>query len=146
MSEGLDPEPHPEPAARQFETAYFQLGILLLLVVGLLVYVGTLLLPMLFRSTSPSTDAPVAGDVAPAGPPPQHSCRHGFGVCDWAGLHSLRPSCHNGVGTCDWAGLQSPQPRCPDGGAGCDSAALQPTQPRCRYGVGACSWGRRRSK
>jgi hypothetical protein len=141
MSE--DFEPPLETHAPEFATAWIQYAALVVLIVAILAYGGSLLWPRLFKSSAPTTDTPVASEPAPAVvPPPQPRCRHGFGDCDWAGLHSPQPHCHNGVGACDWAKLHSP-PRCQNGGAGCDSAALQPAQPRCRYGVGACDWGRK---
>jgi hypothetical protein len=128
MSE--DSGPPPEPDAPKFATAEFRYGIFVSLIVGCLVYGGTLLLPRLFKSAPPTTDAPAPamGDVSPAGPAsPQPRCRYGLGACDWAGLHLPRPPCHGGVGACDWAGLQSPQP----------------PQPHCHYGVGRCDWAKK---
>ena len=139
-----DSEPPPDPNATEVVTARIQYAALVVLIVGILAYGGSLLLPRLFKSGAPPPDTPVAAEPSPAAAPPQQPrCRHGFGDCDWAGLHSSQPGCHNGVGACDWAGLHSPPPRCQAGGAGCDSAALQPAQPRCRYGVGTCGWGKK---
>jgi hypothetical protein len=116
--------PSPDTTAPEFEASRFQYGALVLLVVAILAYGGSLLLPKLFKSAASTTDAAVTGETSPAAlPPPQPRCHLGFGACDWAGLHSPRPRCHNGVGACDWTGLNSPPPR-------------------CHYGVGACDWGR----